>query len=116
MKKPFELLLSALSMAGTGTLGLIGVFLGLGEGQILPLQVILAAAYGFAHPLLAYLLWNVRKGALKAARISIVFFLVSSFFLYQVIDPVILIINSVVYAYTMLYLVRPDIRAVFNEE
>jgi hypothetical protein len=116
MKKPFELFLSTLALAGTGALGLIGVFLSLGNSQITPLQVILAAAYGFVHPLLAYLLWNVRKGALKAAKISILFFLISSFFLYQVIDPIVLIINSLVYAYTLLYLVRPDICAVFKEE
>jgi|WetSurMetagenome_2_1015567.scaffolds.fasta_scaffold17298_5 hypothetical protein len=116
MKKPFELLLSTLALAGTGALGLIGVFLSLGSGQIAPLQVILVAGYGFVHPLLAYLLWNVRKGALKASKIGIIFFLISSFFLYQVIDPIILIINSLIYAYTMLYLVRPDIREVFKEE
>jgi len=116
MKKPFELLLSTLALAGTGALGLIGVFLSQGKDQITPLLVILAAAYGFFHPLLAYLLWNVKKGALKAARISIAFFLISSFFLYSVINPIILITNSLVYAYTMLYLVRPDIRAEFKED
>jgi hypothetical protein len=115
MKKPFELLLSTLALAGTGALGLIGVFLSLGSGEITPLHVILGAAYGFVHPLLAYLLWNVKKGALKAAKISIAFFLLASFFLYQLIDPIILIANSLVYAYTMLYLVRPDIAAVFKE-
>ena len=115
MKKPFELLLSTLALAGTGALGLIGVFLNLGSGQINPLLVILAAAYGFAHPLLAYLLWNVKKGALKAAKISIAFFLITSFFFYSVINPVILIANSLVYAYTILYLVRPDIIAVFKD-
>lgn len=116
MKKPFELLLSTLALAGTGALGLIGVFLSLGSGQITPLHVILVVAYGFAHPLLAYLLWNVRKGALKAAKIGIIFFLISSFFLYSVINPIVLIANSLVYAYTILYLVRPDIVAVFKED
>jgi hypothetical protein len=116
MKKPFELLLSTLALVGTGALGLIGVFLRAGGEQSLPLQVILVVAYGFAHPLLAYFLWSVRKGALKAARMGIAFFLITSFFLYQVIDPVILIANSLVYAYTVLYLVRPDIRAIFKEE
>jgi chromate transport protein ChrA len=114
MKKPFELLLSALALVGTGALGLIGVYLSLGTGQNISLLVILATAYGLAHPILAYLLWTTRKGALKAAKIGICFFLFSSFFLYQIIYPIILILNSLVYAYTMLYLVRPDIRDVFK--
>jgi hypothetical protein len=114
MKKPFELLLSTLALVGTGALGLIGVYLSLGAGQNTLLLAVMTVAYGLAHPILAYLLWTTRKGALKAAKMGICFFLFSSFFLYQIIDPIILILNSLVYAYTMLYLVRPDIRDVFK--
>ncbi len=114
MKRPFELLLSTLALVATGVLGLVGIFLA--GFQATPLQIILMAAYGFLHPLVSYSLWKVKKGMLKAARILIIFFLLSSFFLYQVINPIILILNSLAYAYTLLYLFRPDVMAEFKEE
>jgi hypothetical protein len=117
MKKPFELLLSALALVGTGALGLYGLFLAAPAGiPGTPFQIILAAAYGLLHPLLAYSLWKVKTGMLKAGRMIIIFFLVASFFLYQVINPVILIVNALAYAYTLLYLFRPDVIAEFKEE
>lgn len=114
MKKPFELILSVAALVGTGSLGLIGVYMG--NIESLPLQVILLVSYGILHPALAYGLWTVRKGALSAGKVLISFFLLFSFFQYQYIEPLILILNSLVYAYTLLYLVRPDITAVFKGE
>lgn len=116
MKKPFELLLSTLALVGTGALGLYGLFLARAGIQNMPLQIVLAAGYGLVHPFLAYSLWKVKTGMLKAGRMIIIFFLVASFFLYQVINPVILIVNALAYAYTLLYLFRPDVIAEFKEE
>jgi hypothetical protein len=113
-KRPLELLLLVAALAVNGTLGLVNVFF-LSKppaGTVIALTI----TYGFIHPFLAYALLSMWRHALKITRPLMMIFLVFSFFFYQILDPVILILNSVIYLYALFYLYRPDVKTVFGED
>lgn len=112
--KPFELLLISVMLVLVGTLGLADVLFisSLPASVALPLILF----YVFMHPLTAFFLWSGRIWALRAARIFVVVSLSASLFYFGRMNNVILVVNALLYLYSLLCLFRYDVKRVFDED
>ena len=112
-KRPFELLALTLILIFAGGLGATdALFIGKVEGIA---GFALLGVYAILHPLTAAALWSLWSKALKFGRALTIFFLLSSFFYYATMTPLILLANDFLYVYALFYLYRPDVRKLFSE-
>ena len=114
-KKPLELLVLSGMFVLTGTLGLLDIFF-VSEPPKDILIIALVFVYAFIQPLIAYGLWSIFTPALWAARVTAISMLIFSFFLYGVLNQIILVANTLLYLYCLLYLFRYDIKVVYGED